>query len=297
MELRHIRYFVAVAEELHFRRAAERLNVSQPPLSQQIRQLEEELGVALFVRNRRGVSLTPAGRRFLPRARRILSDVDIALLLTKRDSAQTFTVGFVSSATSLMAPILRNFRGAHPEIDLRLVEGSTSQQGDMLRSGEINVGFLRPPVPGRGINIEILVQERLALILANDHPLAGRPQLKLADMARERFVLFPRPLGPGLFDSIIVACRKAGFSPEIDQIGDSMLTILGLVAAGQGVSLVPASLKRDASGVVFHQPNDLEETTALAAAYSVERLGSPFIRTFIDSVREMQTWREIASSS
>lgn len=296
MELRHIRYFVAVAEELHFRRAAERLNVSQPPLSQQIRQLEEELGVALFHRNRRGVSLTPAGRRFLPRARRILSDVDIALLLTKRDSAQTFTVGFVSSATSLMAPILRNFRGAHPDIDLRLVEGSTSQQGDMLRSGEIDVGFLRPPVPGRGVNTEILVQERLALILADDHPLAGRPHLKLADMARERFVLFPRPLGPGLFDSIIVACRKAGFSPEIDQIGDSMLTILGLVAAGQGVSLVPSSLKREASGVVFHQPSDLEETTALAAAYSVERLGIPFIRMFIDSVREMQTWRDMASS-
>lgn len=295
MELRHIRYFVAVAEELHFRRAAERLNVSQPPLSQQIRQLEEELGVALFHRNRRNVSLTPAGRRFLPRARRILSEVDTAILLTKRGSAQAFTVGFVSSATSLMAPILRNFRSAHPEIDLRLVEGSTSQQGDMLRTGEIDVGFLRPPVPGRGINTEILMREKLALILANDHPLAGRSELKLADMARERFVLFPRPLGPGLFDSIIVACRKAGFSPEIDQIGESMLTILGLVAAGQGVSLVPASLSREASGVVFHQPSDLEEETVLAAAYSIERLGSPFIRTFIDAVREMQTWRDMAS--
>lgn len=290
MELRHIRYFVAVAEELHFRRAAERLNVSQPPLSQQIRGLEEELGVALFHRNRRAVSLTPAGRRFLPRARRILSEIDAAILLTRHGSAQAFAIGFVSSATSLMAPVLRRLRAAHPGIELHLVEGSTSQQADMLRTGEIDVGFLRPPVPGRDINTEILMREPLALILANDHPLAGRPALKLADMARERFVLFPRALGPGLFDSIIVACRKAGFSPEIDQMGESMLTILGLVAAGQGVSLVPASLAREASGVVFHQPGDLDEMTALAAAYSIERLGSPFIRTFIDAAREIETW-------
>lgn len=290
MELRHIRYFVAVAEELHFRRAAERLNVSQPPLSQQIHGLEEELGVALFHRNRRAVSLTPAGRRFLPRARRILSEIDAAILLTRHGSAQAFTVGFVSSATSLMAPVLRHLRAIHPDIELHLVEGSTSQQADMLRTGEIDVGFLRPPVPGRDINTEVLMREPLALILANDHPLAGRTGLKLADMARERFVLFPRALGPGLFDSIIVACRKAGFSPEIDQMGESMLTILGLVAAGQGVSLVPASLAREASGVVFHQPDDLDEMTVLAAAYSVERLGSPFIRTFIDAAREVETW-------
>lgn len=290
MDLRHIRYFVAVAEELHFRRAAERLNVSQPPLSQQIRGLEEELGVALFHRSRRAVSLTPAGRRFLPRARRILSEIDAAILLTRHGSAQAFAVGFVSSATSLMAPVLRHLRTIHPGIDLHLVEGSTSQQADMLRTGEIDVGFLRPPVPGRDINTEIVMRERLALILANDHPLAGQASLKLADMARERFVLFPRALGPGLFDSIIVACRKVGFSPEIDQMGQSMLTILGLVAAGQGVSLVPASLAREASGVVFHQPADLDEMTALAAAYSVERLGNPFIRTFIEATREIETW-------
>ncbi|HWA44984.1 MAG TPA: LysR substrate-binding domain-containing protein [Hypericibacter adhaerens] len=285
MELRHIKYFLAVAEELHFRKAAEALHISQPPLSQQIRQLEDELKVALFARNKRGVSLTPAGKRFLPHARRILAAVDSAVLVTRQGVPNLVKIGFVSSASMLLAPIMKRFRDGHPTVDLRLVEASTSRQGDMLRAGELDIGLLRAPWTSPGFVTETVARDKLAIILANDHPRAGDPKLKLADLADERFVFFPRELGPGYFDTVMAACNRAGLAPDLDQVAGSTLTIINLVAAGQGFSLVPLQLAAMSKGVTVHLPDDLEAETLLVAAYVEDKKDAELTRSLVTIFR------------
>ncbi|QEX17289.1 LysR family transcriptional regulator [Hypericibacter terrae] len=285
MELRHIKYFLAVAEELHFRKAAETLHISQPPLSQQIRQLEEELKVPLFVRNKRGVSLTPAGKRFLPYAQRILAAVDSAILVTRQGVPDRVKFGFVSSAAMLLSPVMHRFREAHPSVDLRMVEASTSRQGDMLRAGELDVGLLRAPWASPGFISEIVARDKLAIILANDHPRANDPKLKLADLVHERFVFFPRELGPGYFDSVMAACNRAGLAPELDQIAGSTLTIINLVAAGQGFSLVPSQLAAISKGVTARIPKDLDGDTLLVAAYAQDKKDAELTRSLVKIIR------------
>jgi DNA-binding transcriptional LysR family regulator len=285
MELRHIRYFVAVAQELHFRRAAETLRISQPPLSQQIRQLEHELKIAVFTRDRRGVSLTPAGKRFLPYARRILATVDSAVLAAREGTPNLLKLGFVSSAAMLLAPITRKFREFHPALDLRLVEASSSRQGDMLRSGELDIGLLRGPWASPGFVVEVVARDKLCIVFANDNPLADDPALRLADLVNERFVFFPRELGPGFFDTAMAACNKAGFTPQLDQVAGSTLTIVSLVAAGQGFSLVPSRLAATSNGVTSRIPSDLDAETLLVAAYPVARRDSELTRSLIDIMK------------
>jgi DNA-binding transcriptional LysR family regulator len=285
MELRHIRYFLAVAEELHFRKAAETLHISQPPLSQQIRQLEEELKIALFVRNKRGVALTPAGKRLLPYARRILAAVDAAVLTTRQGAPNLVKIGFVSSAAMLLSPMMHRFRELHPEVDLRMVEASTSRQGDMLRAGELDVGLLRAPWASPGFISEVVARDRLAIILANDHPLADNPRLKLADLVNERFVFFPRELGPGYFDTVMAACNRAGLAPELDQIAGSTLTIINLVAAGQGFSLVPSQLAATSKGVTARIPKDLDAETLLVTAYSEDKKDTVLTRSLVKVIK------------
>lgn len=252
MELRHLRYFVAVAEEGHITRAAERLGMQQPPLSQQIRALEGELGVQLFRRKPRGVELTEAGTSLLADARAVLTGVEGAVARarrTARGEQGAVVVGFTSSAPfhPFVPATIRAFRERYPDVSLALEEAGTGDLVDGLRSERIDAAFIRSPVAeAEGLAVHALFDEKMIAALPAGHALAAggveAAPLPLAALAAEPLVLYRRRSGPGLFDAIIAACQRAGFSPAIAQEAPRIVSTLNLVAAGFGVSLVPESL-------------------------------------------------------
>lgn len=291
MELRHLRYFIAVAEELHFGRAAEQLGISQPPLSQQIQAMEEELGVRLFERTNRRVALSEVGRLFLPEARQVLAQLEQAVAVARRaqrGELGELKVGFTSSApfTSTIPRAIRAFRQACPEVHLDLRELSSRGVAEAVHEGRLQVGVLRPlaPLPEELVALELFA-EPLVVVLPVGHPLAGGADgVRLAELGEEPFVFFPRSYGTGLYDQVIALTRQAGFSPRIAQEASEAMTIIGLVSAGLGVSILPASFRRTrVDGVVYRTLSDPEATTAV---WLVRRQneGSPLALSFIDLV-------------
>lgn len=258
MELRHLRYFVAVAEEMHFTRAAARLGIGQPPLSQQIQQLERELGTPLFLRLSRGIELTDAGKQFLADSRGILASTaraaDMARLIGQGETG-TVTVGFTASSVfhPALARALRAYRDQYPQIHVALREGNTGALLEWLRRGEVDVAFVRPPFTLDGdFCADRVVDEAMLAALPASHRLCSKKSLLLTDLRDEDFVLYPRPVGSGLYDAIYAACQRAGFMPRIGQEAPQMASIVSLVAAGFGVSLVPASMRQiNTEGVEF----------------------------------------------
>ncbi len=285
MELRQLRYFVAVAEELHFRRAAERLHISQPPLSQQIRSLEDELGFALLVRTRRRVQLTAAGEAFLRDARAILSELDGAVATARRiDAGQTgrLRVGFVGSALLSIVPgTVERFRSSRPGVAIELRERSTFDQLRAVSAGVIDVGLVRPPIEDEaGLRAESVLRERTIAALPAGHALASSSRVSMRRLAAEPLVLFPRAQAPGFHDLLIDALAGAGAGPRVIQYAPEMLTIIGLVAAGTGVSLVPASVSRLALDGVAYRPVTGAPRSELVA---ITRAGddSALVRAFV----------------
>lgn len=277
LELRHLRYFITVAEELHFGRAAARLHMAQPPLSQQIRQLEEELGFQLFYRTKRSVQITEAGAVFLAECRRIMQQLDQAVQLgqqVSRGERGQLVIGFVSSAAySVLPTLLQSFRAAAPEVSLELHELTTDQQIQWLRDRRMDVGLVRPPVDEPDFCLMPLFEEPLVVALPQQHPLTQQPNVSLKDLAGKPFVLFPRPLAPGLYDQIISLCQQSGFSPAVVQEAIQMQTIISLVAAEIGVAIVPLSLKNlQRTGVVYRE---LQEPTPKAAIALLTRQADP----------------------
>ncbi|ENQ9245125.1 LysR family transcriptional regulator [Pseudomonas aeruginosa] len=291
MELRHLRYFIAVAEELHFGRAAERLGISQPPLSQQIQALEEEIGARLFERTNRRVELTDAGRLFLDESRQVLAQVDKAVLLARRahlGELGELKIGFTSSApfTSTIPSSIHAFRKAYPDVHLDLQEMSSRQVLKALLEESLQVGVIRPLALPDAVHWVELFREPLVAVLRADHPLAAGSEdgLAIAALAEEPFVFFPRSYGTGLYDQVIALTRQAGFSPRIAQEASEAMTIIGLVSAGLGVSILPASFRRTrVDGVVYRTLSDPEATTAV---WLVRRQneGSLLALSFIDLV-------------
>jgi DNA-binding transcriptional LysR family regulator len=271
MELRHLRYFVAVAEELHFGRAARRLHIAQPPLSQQIRRLEAELGTELLRRNRRRVELTEPGRLLLEGARPLLADADGLERLVRRAAGGEvgrLAVAYVGSATYRALPVLvRAFRERLPDVDLVLSERTTTPQVAALRARQVDAGIVRPPVADEGLLLEPLVAEALVAAVSDGHRLAAGARVAVAALADEPFVLFPRHVGTGLYDDVADVCRAAGFVPRVVQEAGDMQTIVSLVAAGVGVSLVPASVTAlRLPGVAYRELDGPNATLALALA-------------------------------
>ncbi|MFE1783215.1 LysR family transcriptional regulator [Streptomyces sp. NPDC059506] len=256
MELRHIAGFVAVAEELHFGRAAARLNMAQPPLSQQIRQLERELGQQLFERSTRTVRLTPAGEAFLEPARRVLADVEVARLAAQaggRGEVGRVGIAFAGASTHEALPRLtRAVRAAHPGIELHLHGQLYSGEAlAKVANGEIDLGFVRLPVRREGVSVRVVAHEQLLLALPADHRLAGSGAVDLRDMADEPFVTLPGTRGSAVRDALVHSCLSAGFTPRIAQEAPDTHTILALVGAGVGVTMTVSSVRHTAFDGVF----------------------------------------------
>ena len=294
MELRHLRYFVAVAEEGHITRAAERLGIKQPPLSQQIRALERELDGPLFRRLPRGVELTPAGLALFGEARAILARADEAVAATKRAAqgeAGRIGIGFTSSASfhPFVPRAIRAFREAHPLVAVALEESGTTELVDALRARTIDAAVVRSPVgESPDLFVRPLLEEAMVAALPSGHRLsAPGGALPLAALAGETFILYRRPVGPGLHDAIIAACDRAGFSPHIGQEAPRMLSTLSLVAAGLGVTVVPASMSRlEAEGVVYHPIDPAAQLIApLNLAYRRDEI-SAAVRRFVALVQK-----------
>jgi DNA-binding transcriptional LysR family regulator len=292
MELRHLRYFVAVAEELHFGRAAQRLRIAQPPLSRQIRDLEREIGTPLFERVARGVELTPAGQAFLSEARLTLAQAERAqrtALRAAQGETGRLRVGFVEAATysGILPDVLGFFRAHLPDIGLSLLELDSQEQAEWLRDGRIDLGLLHsPPADAdRWLHLESVYGDPMVTALPHMHRLAGRARLALGDLATEPFVLFPRTSAPALYDDIITRCRAAGFGPRVVQEAAGWHTIAALVAAGVGVSFVPRSLAQHGRPLVSYKPaRDFAVELQLSAVWRRGRR-SPVGERFVTALR------------
>ncbi|QCT21214.1 LysR family transcriptional regulator [Jejubacter calystegiae] len=249
IELRHLRYFVAVAEELHFGRAAARLNISQPPLSQQIQTLEQEVGARLLARNNRSVQLTEAGRQFLGDVRQILGQVEAAAARAARlhhGETGELRIGFTSSAPFIrtVSDSLSTFRRLWPEVHIETVENTTRALIAPLNEGELELGLMRNTVLPETLDWHLILREPLLAVVHQDNPLARRSTISLCDLASEPFVFFDPRVGTGLYDDILNLLRRHGVTPYITQEVGEAMTIIGLVAAGLGVSILPASFRR-----------------------------------------------------
>lgn len=272
MELRQLRYFLAVADDLHFGRAAKRLHIAQPALSRQIQNLEQELGIQLFYRTKRRVQLTDAGAAFIDSARTVFTRIDEGIA-TARLAAQGrggwLGVGFVGSAIYDVVPaVFSAFRQHAPQVELRLTEMGTSEQVEALHDKRIHIGFLRPPVNVDGLVLETVAREPLVLVLPGNHPLARHRSIPLKTLAGEPFIMFPRRPKPSWADYIIRVCQQAGFEPQVVQSAMEIQTAIGLVSAGVGVTLVPASVENiPRKGVVYRRLAGNAPQTELIAAY------------------------------
>ncbi|WP_282937532.1 LysR family transcriptional regulator [Paenibacillus sp. RC67] len=291
MDIRKLHYFIAVAEELNYNRAAEKLNMTQPPLSQQIQALENELGVKLLDRNKRYVRLTPAGSVFLQEAKMILSQLERSIKTTQLASqgiSGHVIIAFVDSAAGgLMVDILKVFRERFPQIQLTLREMTSAQQGQALLDGTIHVGFLRSIEPGKHIDCRALVSESLVAALPEQHPLAKLPSLSVSSLEEEPFILFPRHLGSSFHDLIIGFCAQHSVYPNVVQEAIQMYTIVNLVAANLGVSIVPSSVSVfRRSGVVFRPFKEETPPVPLYAAWRTD-VHTAALSAFLEIVQEM----------
>jgi len=303
VEVRHLRYFQAVAEELHFGRAAARLGIAQPPLSQQIRRLEELLGATLFDRTTRRVLLTDAGAVLLEGTERVVQTLDGVLDATRRAAGGEtgrLAVAFASSVMFQTLPsLLRAFRDRFPDVVLELRELPTGLQLAALQAGEIDVGFVREPPETAGVAMETVMREPLVVAVSREHPLAGGggeggaacpDDVFLEDvraLAEEPFVLFPQELAPGLHAQVMAVCRASGFEPRVVQESRELYTTVSLVEAGLGVTLVPASIRKMGwEGVRYLPVGGVETRIDMAWREDTERPVRPVVASFLELVRE-----------
>jgi DNA-binding transcriptional LysR family regulator len=297
MELRHLRYFIAVAEELHFTRAAERLHIGQPPLSQAIQALEADVGARLFDRTRRSVRLTGAGAQFLADAYRILALSEQAAegaRRAERGETGELRIGFTFSTplTPLFATVINRYRSQYPAVSLTLHEMATLPQLDAVAQRTLDLGFIRPPdgEAPPGLSLDRLREDPLVAVLPTTSVLCGRDAVRMADLADQSFVMYPKEVGTGIHPQIYRLCRAAGFEPRIGQQAGEAATIIGLVAAGCGVSVLPGSFDRiRMDGVCYRPLLDDGATTSLLLARRLDaasKLVDAFVALALAAARE-----------
>jgi DNA-binding transcriptional LysR family regulator len=297
MELKHLRHFIVVAEEGHITRAAERLGMQQPPLSQRIKAIERELDVQLFRRKPRGVELTEAGRVFLDHARAMLAQNDRIFEATRRAARGEqgwLCVGIMPTAPfhPLVPGVIRIFRAAFPLVSLTLDECLRAEAIERLRNEQMDVAFFRAsPAEPQDLVITTLLEEPMVVALPREHALAqrrGRQEgLSLKDLADETFIIYARQLGPAFYESTMAACVKAGFSPRLGQEAPRITSALSLVAAGLGISVVPASMQRmNMDGVAYRRLKGAGQPTAILSLASRRGDTSAVVRQFLSLARK-----------
>lgn len=300
MEMRKLRHFVVVAEELHFGRAARRLSITQPPLSMSIRSLEEELGVELFKRTRRNVALTHAGAIFLDEARAILDRAARAVDLAKaahRGDVGRLTVGFLAATAYTLLPlVLRDFAARSPRVVLELKELTMAQQFEAFRRGDIDIGLLRPPIADAALSSEVIFEEPMVVAMPAGHPLAKLPRIPAKRLADQPFVMFPRLPGMVFHDLIVGYCESAGFVPRVVQEATQTHAVMGLVSAGLGIALVPASVRIMRMRGVVVRPLAQGAPIASTALAWQRANDSPLIPAFVDTARAAALRFEAGSS-
>ena len=296
MDLRHLRYFIAIAEEGSFTRAAARLGIQQPPLSQQLRALESELAVTLFRRHARGVELTAAGQAFLDDARALMAAAGAAAKRATRVAAGltgSLTLGLATSAAShpLAPHAIREFRRRRPAVALTFIDGNAAALTEAVQERRVHVALVRAPVARpAGLRQESLLEEPLLVAIASGHPLMkrGRSSIALADLRDESFILVRRPGAPGMYGDLLAACRRAGFDPRIAAEVGNMFVNTMLVAAGVGVSVVPASMAQSFANEVAYVPiRGAPELVAPVTLVWREEESNPAALEFLALAREL----------
>ncbi|MGP7817265.1 acetoin biosynthesis transcriptional regulator AlsR [Niallia sp. 01092] len=266
MELRQLQYFVTLAEELHFGRAAARLNMTQPPLSQQIKHLEEEVGFPLFHRSNRLVELTEAGNVFLSQVRTVLNQLNKAVetaSLTARGELGKIVIGFVGSATyEILPPAIREFRSMYPSVDIDLRQLSIPKQLTALLQGEIDIGFLHPPVSSDELISKSLMQSDSIFVIPKDHRLAKQENISIKDIKDEAIISLSKGAWPSLYTNFVSLCEKYGFQPNIVQESTDCQMVIGLVTAGIGIAVIPTTAKNPHNLDVVYKKIEKDELIA-----------------------------------
>jgi DNA-binding transcriptional LysR family regulator len=289
MEFRHLRYIVAVAEELHFGRAAIRLNISQPPLSHQIQQIEEELGVRIFQRTKRAVQLTEAGKRIVAEAHLVLSQVDHLSRVAARageGEIGNLSVGALIAVNDILVDTLSIFAKRYPGVHVELQYMTTGAQIESLIEERIQVGFLALPIQEASLVAEIVEEEPLRIALPKNHPLARCQRVPLSALADQPFILFRRRTTPGLHDLITGICKNAGVSLNVVHEVDSILASLTLVRADLGIAFCVASMQQKSNGIVFRPLEEPEPRVRYGITYRRDAQ-SPVLSSFLGVVRQV----------
>jgi DNA-binding transcriptional LysR family regulator len=291
MDLRHLRYFIAVAEELHFTKAAERLHMAQPPLSRQIRELEEELGVTLLNRTRRHIELSDAGQVFLEKARQVLLAADSAIVEAQR--AQRGEVGklavgfFEQAAYTFLPPILRAFQERFPLVEVQLRWFPVVEQVEALMRGHSDVAFVRPVVDLNALSKETLLKEPFVVAVPSTHRFADMDVVSVADCARERIITYTQHLAPDYHGMIARLCASAGFIPDILLEVGQVYMALGLASSGAGIAFVPASVQRVRFDNLVYKPLREQELQSQVYLAWTHPNPSPLLRAFVETSQQV----------
>lgn len=285
IDLRHFRYFQAVAQELHFGRAAARLCIAQPALSRQIQQLEEEIGTPLLRRTQRKVELLPAGQVFLERSNLILAEVERAAVDARRTGAGEFgrlSVGFIHSSTyGLLPSIIERFRHLYPDIELELHEMPIADQHVALTRGVIDVGLLRPQPAPSEVEVQPVMEDPFLVAVPLAHRLARRRSVRLQELEGEAMVMFPHRGSPLFHSRIMAMCERAGFTPRVAQQATQIHTVAGLVGAGIGIAIIPGTARNlQPRGVHFLEIVDRPEPVHIALGWLRSKEDMPAVRSF-----------------
>jgi DNA-binding transcriptional LysR family regulator len=290
MEFQQLRYFVMVAEELHFGRAADRLHITQPALSKQIAKLEKEIGVALLIRTKRTVQLTSAGQVLLEQAKQLLFQTDAAVQLTRRTAhgeVGHLTIGFTETATHTVLPkLMQVFRRTHANVELTMLELSTEAQVAALNDDKIDLAFLHPPIDQRGLDLQPILEANFVVVLPQQHPLTQYERIVPGALIDESFIIHPRKEGPNLYDRFIQICQAAGFQPKIVKESVSLQTRICLVIAGLGITFTPENLQFLVGNEVVCKPLENCPIRLKFAAAWRQSSASSTLREFLKIMQE-----------